>query len=571
MERTAVEKVLSANIKKIYAYAVNHVANEHDREDLAQEICLLAFKSMCTKEIQKPEHYLWVVAHHCLANYYRKNAARHKTDTSADCETLCGADLTEATTLETADELAQKETAEVLKNRIAYLSKMRRQIIIQYYYEEQKQTQIAKNLNIPVGTVKWHLNIAKQELKKGIEKMEHTKNIKNCKFDPIRFDGIKLYGSVGTTGSAENIIRAGLCQNILYVIYREAKTVNELADILSVSPVFIESEIEFLEKHSVVIKNGSKYQTNILIEERTTERMKREEAYYRTVAKKIAAPIFDAIRESEVLGAEIASLNGTCGSTGGACGNTGDAVGNLYSVYNENYMMYTLFLYFFTSVVSNYVSNDGEITFDDVADIRSDGGKNLFSAVLANSIVAAHEKAHVGEVLHGPAWNEREYSRLKCKLWIINDFVLQPERSEVIWYVQDNVMDSLCRFIEGKELSVEEKTYLIEHRMAKKAGGDIDLRIPILYENEAVTKLENQIAKIRDDVFAALKPETDAYKKAVLKETPPHLKKQQGYLLQELTALPFYVRQELFYCGKLKPLSTEELETAGELFVVKRK
>jgi sigma-70, region 4 len=44
-----------------------------------------------------------------------------------------------------------------LQTEIAYLSKLQRRIIIEYYFENRKQTDIEIELGIPLDTVKWHL------------------------------------------------------------------------------------------------------------------------------------------------------------------------------------------------------------------------------------------------------------------------------------------------------------------------------------------------------------------------------------------------------------------------------
>ena len=71
---------------------------------------------------------------------------------------------------------------------------MQRQIIVKYYFHEEKQSDIANELGISEGTVKWHLNVARKELKRA---MERKKDITNLGIDPIEFDGISVYGSLG--------------------------------------------------------------------------------------------------------------------------------------------------------------------------------------------------------------------------------------------------------------------------------------------------------------------------------------------------------------------------------------
>ena len=54
-----------------------------------------------------------------------------------------------------------------LRREVAFLTKKRRQIVYRFYYEEKSISVISKEMGIPEGTVKWHLNKARIELKEG--------------------------------------------------------------------------------------------------------------------------------------------------------------------------------------------------------------------------------------------------------------------------------------------------------------------------------------------------------------------------------------------------------------------
>ena len=129
-----------------------------------------------------------------------------------------------------------------LQTEIAYLSKLQRRIVIAYYFENRKQADIARELDIPLGTVKWHLFEAKKELKRGMDTMRKASELK---FNPIKFHSYSVNGSVGKK-SPDEFFRSTLAQNICYCVRNTAKTINEIADDLGVSPVYVETEVEFL-------------------------------------------------------------------------------------------------------------------------------------------------------------------------------------------------------------------------------------------------------------------------------------------------------------------------------------
>lgn len=68
------------------------------------------------------------------------------------------------------------------------------------------------------------------------------------KFNPIKFHSYGINGSIGTE-SPDEFFRSTLSQNICYCVCNTAKTINEIADDLGVSPVYVETEVEFLEEY----------------------------------------------------------------------------------------------------------------------------------------------------------------------------------------------------------------------------------------------------------------------------------------------------------------------------------
>ena len=115
----------------------------------------------------------------------------------------------------------------------AYLSKLQRKIVIGYYFRNRKQADIALELGIPLGTVKWNWLEEKKELKR---RMDTMRNASELKVNPIKFHSYGMNGSIGTK-SLEEFFRSPLSQNICYCVRNTAKTINEIADDLGVSPV----------------------------------------------------------------------------------------------------------------------------------------------------------------------------------------------------------------------------------------------------------------------------------------------------------------------------------------------
>ena len=90
------------------------------------------------------------------------------------------------------------------------------------------------------------------------------RNTSELGFNPIRFSAYGINGSTGTNNT-EDMFRSVLTQNICYCVRNTARSVNEIADALGVSPVYIESEAELLEENGYLRERNGKYETTFII------------------------------------------------------------------------------------------------------------------------------------------------------------------------------------------------------------------------------------------------------------------------------------------------------------------
>ena len=201
MNKHDAERITTKYLKPIFGFALKRCKSLQDAEDLAQEIVLKAFRTLLTRnDLEDNDKFIWTIAHNALSNYYRDNA---RNFIGVSIEEI--ADVLSDSNTDIPYNLVMKETIEKLHSEIAYLTKLQRRIIIAYYYESKKQSEIAKELSIPIGTVKWHLFEAKKELKRGIDTMRTSSELK---FNPIRFAICGTSGSVGSKGNNGNFFRS---------------------------------------------------------------------------------------------------------------------------------------------------------------------------------------------------------------------------------------------------------------------------------------------------------------------------------------------------------------------------
>lgn len=526
MERNEdVNKIINDYLKPIFSFTLKRTKTIQEAEDLAQEIIIKVYKALNNiGNIYSVESYIWRIAHNTMANYYRRKTKSFIGVNIDDvAETIkCNQSSVEETYI-------KNEEINKLRNKIAYLSKMQRQIVILYYYEGKKQEEISQLLNIPKGTVKWHLFEAKKELKEGMEKMNNR--LSELKFNPIKFSFMGVNGSIGREGGTSNFFKSTLAQNIVYSIYNKGKIINEIAEILGVSPVYIESEVEYLEEYGFLTKlPGDKYISNMIIDEVTEEKLYLIDKMYRNASKLIANEIFDEVIKSELINSK-----------------------NIYYPdKDKNFLMWTLVLYILSQ------SSSGEyraIKFDDVATIRKDGGCYIASASIDNPFLEKPDTFKYLDNWYGPLWNGYD----NTILWQINSkWCTRNINLDTYADIAQLDIRLLNRYLNKDTLSSEEFSYLAEKGYIKGNIGEDKLNV-VWLKNSGIRE---ELLAIGSKVKIKYKEELDSIKseyiKIVLGNTPKHLRKVREFELQDIFKCSglflLYSLRELLDSGRLKEI-----------------
>lgn len=542
MQREHAERIITEYLKPIYGFALKRCANLQDAEDLTQDIVLRAFRAMLVKDdLDSPKKFIWTIAHNVLANYYRD---RTKTTIGVPvdelAELLPSQDDTPAGSVE-------DESIDRLHREIAYLSKLQRRIVIAYYFENKKQEVIAKELDIPLGTVKWHLFEAKKDLKKGMDTMRQTGELK---FNPIKFELCGTNGSPGTKGANNNFFRSALSQNIVYAVWKEDKTINEIADCLGVSPVYVESEAEYLSEYGFLTENKGKYRCNILLDDPTNELISLHDEMYREAAKLFANELMKELTSSGILKDERIS-----------CGQTDQPISLTESPRaDDNFILWSLVPYI--AALSGESLMNKSISFEEVATVRPDGGQNICYASVISPGVKKPMYFDSMKQWCGPFWNKNE----DYTLWQI-DSEWSDERVDDSYILKTNrilsILSKLDDSFSNESWAFLEETGIMRTKMNidGNTGWFKSVSQVVWLEN---TDIKNELIAIGDHIkekywheFETLK---EPFVKAVLDETPKHLHKMQKYGLQYTFFSDgwfiLHCMKELVNNGKLK-LPTE--------------
>lgn len=256
MDKIFADKIIEVFYKKFYGFALSKTYSIEEAEELASRIVLEAYVTLLkSDDIFNWEGYLYRIAYNVYARYV-KEIKQNRNLTINDMEITSDVDFTK--------EIMLSEEYTLLKREIAWLSKTQREIIYLHYYENKKIPIISRKLNLPEGTVKWHLHDARKLMKEGMDKMRKSGELG---IKPVSFCYMGHNGSAGNKGDTSDFLNTKLRQNIAYSTYFNAKTVTEIATDLGVSPVFIEDEVDYLEEYGFLDKlSGDKYLANIMIE-----------------------------------------------------------------------------------------------------------------------------------------------------------------------------------------------------------------------------------------------------------------------------------------------------------------
>jgi len=169
------EKLLELYGDSIFGFCCHLTGERSSAEDLYHDSVMKAMsmlaKMECVgiseKELKTARNYVIGIAVRLNRNQRRRKTAVYSLDdeqsaaVSSDCDLIA--------------ETEQKEVLYNIKAIIAQLPEKLRIVTYMFYFTDMKAEEIAKQLLIPLGTVKSRLNRARQAIKTGLEEKGYEK------------------------------------------------------------------------------------------------------------------------------------------------------------------------------------------------------------------------------------------------------------------------------------------------------------------------------------------------------------------------------------------------------------
>ncbi len=259
MNKQKADEIVTEYLPKIYGFSVKKAFTYDEAEELSAMIVEEVYTSLLKMdEIYNIDGYIRRISKHVYSKYV-SSVKRHEGVSIDGMAIPYEQDFTLPEEVE--DEILR------LRREIAFLTKTRREIVYSFYFENKKITEIASNLRIPEGTVKWHLNRARNEMKEGFT-ME--RKVGKLGLNPVKATGFGHNGHTGSNDGPEYYLKDKIDLNIVYSVYFTPRTKEEIAEELGMTLVYIEDRIAILEENGFLVRQaGDKYTTYVYFQPET--------------------------------------------------------------------------------------------------------------------------------------------------------------------------------------------------------------------------------------------------------------------------------------------------------------
>ena len=154
-----IDELMNQHSQKVYLLAYSYVKDQGLAEDIAQEVFIKCYKSLHHfRGDSQITSWIYRITVNTAKDFLRSKSFNILKYPKSFFE-----NLTKSETLE--DALIQRDQREVVLQTVLSLSTKYREVIILYYFQDEKLEDIAEILNMNLNTVKTRLSRARSMLK----------------------------------------------------------------------------------------------------------------------------------------------------------------------------------------------------------------------------------------------------------------------------------------------------------------------------------------------------------------------------------------------------------------------
>lgn len=167
-EKDALEALYSRYSASVYSLAMHMLRQHALAEEATQEIFLNIWLKAGSFKPERGEPRSWImsVAHHKIVDLIR---ARRRTLTVTDPADYESLELLPAKQVSTEEEVEGNLDRERIMEALSLLPNAQREVLLLAYFEGYSQSEMAKKLNQPLGTIKTRVRLAMQKLRTLLE------------------------------------------------------------------------------------------------------------------------------------------------------------------------------------------------------------------------------------------------------------------------------------------------------------------------------------------------------------------------------------------------------------------
>jgi len=274
-------------IESTYLFCYKRLGNPEDARDLAQDIfceALSGFRG--DREIEYPQGWYWRLAKNRYATYMKKRS-RGITECSMEDDSWqllpqYSREYLFSMPESVIDRMEREEEISRLHAVISKMSRLHREILVQFYIKNDSVQEISSALQIPEGTVKRRLFDARKQIK---ERMEKMPTVTKLSYAPQEME-LWMPRELGREGTIQDV----LGKQVLASCYQKPRSVEELSEELQIAPVYLEDKISRLCALEVLKPAGKKFLTDFIVisKNHVTEMMRELDVVYMDFCERIS-------------------------------------------------------------------------------------------------------------------------------------------------------------------------------------------------------------------------------------------------------------------------------------------
>ena len=168
LDKGALEALYGRYVTPVYSVAMFMLRHPALAEEATQEIFLNIWLKASSFKADRGEPRPWImsVAHHKVVDLIRSRRRTLTMTNPADYETL---DLLPADQTSTEEQVEQNLERERILKAMSELPEAQREVIMLAYFEGYSQSEMAKKLTQPLGTIKTRVRLGMQKLRTILE------------------------------------------------------------------------------------------------------------------------------------------------------------------------------------------------------------------------------------------------------------------------------------------------------------------------------------------------------------------------------------------------------------------